>query len=80
MRRIAIEDFTDLSETAFPQMRRDAPQIGECLIGVAMYVVMSKRKRTEQPAPDGALVIDGVAAVGIARVATRVTGFGRCRR
>jgi hypothetical protein len=72
VRSIAIEYFADRAEARLAQMGDHAVQKLERMGGVAVHAVMGEREWTKQPAPNGALVIDGVALARSAEVSGSV--------
>src|SRR5215831_18281062 len=76
MRRLAVHDFADASDAGLIQMRSKTFKQCQGVSGVAVYPVMRQGIGTEEPRPDGALVIAGIALAGVARVTVRVARVG----
>src|SRR5258706_1563297 len=68
MRRIAVEDFTDCSDTGLSKVCGDALEEGERVRRVAINPLVCDCKGTQQPAPHRALVVAGVALARAAAV------------
>jgi len=75
--RIAIEDLADAAEASLAQVRRETRQQRLRLSGIAVHAIVRQRERAEQPAPDRALVIGGVALAYAAGVDADIVGMPR---
>src|SRR5258706_12089051 len=80
MRRIAVEDFTDCSDTGLSKVCGDAAEEGERVRRVAINPLVCDCKGTQQPAPHRALVVAGVALARAAAVVGNVGGVRRLER
>src|SRR5450432_409744 len=80
MRRIAIENFGDLAEAHVTGMLAQRREPCRCLRArfgsVAVSIQIGRKRVTDGPRPDGALVIGGIARTLAALIAPPVAWIG----
>src|SRR5207302_4559382 len=74
-RSIAIENFAERAEAARVNLAAERLEEALCRFAVAVHAIVRERERPEQPAPDGALMISGVAIPGTTAVMAGISGF-----
>src|SRR5205823_1066328 len=77
--RIAVHDLADASYAALIQMVGDPPEKRDCMSGIAVYTVVREGKGTQEPAPDGSLVVGSIALTRVSQVATCIVRVAGCK-
>src|SRR5438874_2854910 len=77
--RIAVHDLADASDAALIQMVGEPSEKGDGMSGIAVYRVVREGKGTQEPAPDGSLVVGSVALTRVSRVVAGIVRVARCK-
>src|SRR5260370_29310727 len=75
--RVAIENFAERAEAVRMNLAAERLEETQRRLAVVVDAIVCECERAEQPAPDGALMIGGVAIAGAASVMAGISRFAR---
>src|SRR5437588_12380586 len=76
---VAVHDLTHAPYAALIQMVGGPFGEGQGLFGIAVYRVVREGKGTQEPAPDGSLVVGSVALTRVSHVVTGIVRVAGCK-
>ena len=74
-RRLAVKDFSQRAKSVIVEMMSHRSKIRQSRFGMAIHAMVGERERTEEPAPDGALMIGAIPLPDISFILSYILGI-----